>query len=211
MSTISDDFPELTLMDRASEIGELLDEAQSKVNDAQVSLQELTEQIMKVMDEYVPVDEQLFIDDDADSRGNPEADEDWKNQWFKDTKDYLEKHLRLQLVSMDDDSIASHGSSVGFSETKAEDNVFEEKKADDDTVSTLSADTLCQICHDTLKASLCDHYECRRCCKVLHRNCYNDLRRSGSNKCPSCRMIWNDPHPLPQVIMFFIKNVVFFF
>ena len=118
----------MSAFDRISDIGELLEDAQARINEAQTTLQELTESIMEEMDNFVSIDEELFIDENDSDRKDPEADKDWENQWFQQTKEFLEVNLRLQLIPMDD--IAS--------ETKEEISLIEE------TVS--ESDDICQIC-----------------------------------------------------------------
>ena len=126
-------------LDKISELREVLDEAQTSIDEVQNSLQEYAEQVMNEMDNFIPVDEQLFIDENDTDRNDPEAEQAWTKQYVDQTIKFLETELHFKVIHKDDIIVLSDGSSVNetASETKAEDNVIEEKKSED-TFSTFS-------------------------------------------------------------------------
>ena len=206
-------------LDKISELREVLDEAQSNIDGVQNSLQEFVEEVMDEMDKFIPFDEQLFIDENDTDRNDPEAEQAWTKQYVDQTIKFLETELHFKVIRKDDITVSSDGNSVNetATETKAEDNVIEEKKSEDtfstfSSFSTCTLHTLCGICRAEIDST--SMFQCDRCKKQIHNDCYEDLVKAEIiPKCPTCRHLLENPHPtqhFPQV-MFFIKNVSFYF
>ena len=174
----------MSAFDRISDIGELLDDAQARIDEAQTTLQELTESIMEEMDNFVSIDEELFIDENDSDRKDPEADKDWENQWFQQTKEFLEVNLRLQLIPMDD--IAS--------ETKEEISLIEETKSEPDNI--------CQICLKNVDIHGGIGLFTGGCCgKFFHESCrLRFICHDSRPKCPNCRTNWQDKYGYTAIV-----------
>lgn len=206
-------------LDKISELREVLDEAQSNIDEVQNSLQEFAEQVMNEMDGFVPVDEQLFIDENDTDRNDLEAEQAWTQQYIEQTIKFLETELHFKVIRKDDITVSSDGNSgnswlvngvvfneegkfsldsdvsVTANETKAEDNVIEEKKSEDtiSTLSTCTLHTLCVICRTEIDST--SMFQCDHCKKQIHNNCYEDLVEAEIiPKCPSCRQFFENPN-----------------
>ena len=186
-------------LDKISELREVLDEAQSNIDEVQNSLQEFAEQVMNEMDGFVPVDEQLFIDENDTDRNDLEAEQAWTKQYIEQTIKFLETELHFKVIRKDDITVSSDGNSVNetATETKAEDNVIEEKKSEDtssfSSFSTCTLHTLCGICRAEIDST--SMFQCDRCKKQIHNDCYEDLVKAEIiPKCPTCRHFLENPN-----------------
>jgi hypothetical protein len=186
-------------LDKISELREVLDEAQSNIDGVQNSLQEFVEEVMDEMDKFIPFDEQLFIDENDTDRNDPEAEQAWTKQYVDQTIKFLETELHFKVIRKDDITVSSDGNSVNetATETKAEDNVIEEKKSEDtfstfSSFSTCTLHTLCGICRAEIDST--SMFQCDRCKKQIHNDCYEDLVKAEIiPKCPTCRHLLENP------------------
>ena len=181
---------------------------------AQLSLQDLAEKVMSEMDSFVPEDEQLFIDEDDSDRNNPEAEKDWENQWFQQTKEYLETKLRFKLVSIDDasvsvnssalveSSISSDDNSSYVTETKTEDTIIEQKFDYYQTPTTPS--TECKLCHLPIQT---DFFSCFFCKTNMHYECFLMVKVNHDNQCPNCNKSTKAGVCFILCLIFYLYNI----
>ena len=206
---------QMSAFDTIEELKEALDEANETISNAQPTLEDLTEEVMKQMDEFVPEDPDLFIDtSEYSATETKEQQKMWEQKWFTETKEYLETEYGLKLVPLDEWTSKHSDSSSAYwnaslssatNETKEENTSLIEEKKEEDAVSVITSateETICQICMDTIYESR-DGIAFDCCGKRFHHSCKHQFQLMHSQdshyNCPNCRA--------EIVVIFFNKNV----
>ena len=222
----------MSAFDRNEMLKEALDEVKEAIDGSLEAFQEFAEGVMKQIDEFVPEDPDLFLDEsDFNATETKEVQKMWQEKWFSDTKEYLKEKYRLKLVPINNSensetpdvtSEISESSSAYWNtalstvvdETKEEDinNLAEEKKEEDaiSVMTSATTETICQICLESIQIH--DNMNCTEmlCCdKHIHTSCRHKLSEHhgfGSYNCPNCRSEW-----APLKVFLLIKKTLHFF
>lgn len=216
----------MSAFDRNEMLKEALDEVKEAIDGSLEAFQEFAEGVMKQIDEFVPEDPDLFLDEsDFNATETKEVQKMWQEKWFSDTKEYLEEEYHLKLVPINDgnsetldvtsefsDSSSAYWNtalSTVVDETKEEDinNLAEEKKEEEaiSVMTSATTETICQICLESIQIH--DNMNCTEmiCCdKHIHTSCRYELSEHhgfGSYNCPNCRAEW-----APQKVFLLIKK-----